>query len=405
VVSARVGTRARNALVVTEIGLAVILLVGAGLLLRSFLHLQRTELGFDTRGILSFQLSLPDNRYAEPLQAQAYYANLLDVIRAIPGVQSTGAIFGLPLTGFGFSISVHDRDGRDLTPEESRGPSPQVRIVTPDFFRTLGIPVMRGRGFTPNDRIGAPPVVVLNESAAKLIWPDADALGRRFSIGTRMGLGGERLGGEVVGIVPDIRARGPVSSPQPTAYFAHLQFPVGFMAVAVRTAGDPATLVAPARRAVVAADPEVPLFRVRTMDELATAVVAQPRFYSLLLGLFAGVALLLAAVGIYGVMAQAVARRTPEIGLRLALGAQARDVLGMVVGDGIRLAGIGVALGVAGAVAGSRLVVSLLYGVRPLDAVTFVAVPLALLGVAVAASYLPARRAARVDPMMALRTE
>jgi putative ABC transport system permease protein len=177
------------------------------------------------------------------------------------------------------------------------------------------------------------------------------------------------------------------------------------MAVAVRTAGDPAALVAPARRAVVAADPEVPLFRVRTMDELASAVVAQPRLYSLLLGLFAAVAMLLAAVGIYGVMAQAVARRTPEIGLRLALGAQARDVLGMVVGDGLRLAGIGVALGVAGAVAGSRLMVSLLYGVRPLDAVTFVAVPLALLGVALAASYLPARRAARVDPMMALRTE
>jgi predicted permease len=404
VVSARAGARARNALVVVEIGLAVMLLVGAGLLLRSFLHLQRTELGFDTRGILSFQLSLPDNSYGDPLRAQAYIANLLTEVDALPGVQSAGAIFGLPLTPFGFSISVHAIDGRSLPPEEW-GPSPQVRIVTPEFFRTLGIAVLRGRGFMASDRIGAPPVVVLNESAAKLIWPDGDALGRRFSIGTRMGLGGDRLGGEVIGIVPDIRARGPVSAPQPTAYFAHFQFPVGFMAVAVRTAGDPGALIQPTRQVVVRADPDVPMFRVRTMDELASAVVAQPRLYSLLLGVFAAVAVLLAAVGIYGVMAQAVARRTPEIGLRLALGAEVRDVLRMVVGDGLRLAAWGVAFGVAGAVVASQLLVSLLHGVRPLDPATFVTVPLVLLAVALAASVVPARRAAVVDPMVALRTE
>ncbi|MGH8721056.1 MAG: ABC transporter permease, partial [Burkholderiales bacterium] len=218
VVSARAGIRARSALVVSEIALALMLLAGAGLLLRSFLHLQRTELGFETRGILSFQLSLPDARYPEPRQAEAYYANLLDEIRALPGVQSTGAIFGLPLTPFGFSISLHAVDGRVLSDEEMQATGPQVRIVTADFFRTMGIPVRRGRGFTANDRAGAPPVVVLNESAARLIWPSEDALGRRFSIGTRMGLGGDRLGGEVVGIVPDTRDRGPISAPRPIVY-------------------------------------------------------------------------------------------------------------------------------------------------------------------------------------------
>jgi predicted permease len=405
VVGARAGARARNALVVTEIGLAVMLLVGAGLLLRSFLHLLSTDLGFDTRGVLSFQLSLPDNRYSEPHQSNAYYTSLLEQLRRLPGVQSAGATFRLPIAGAGFSVSVYDLDGRVLTPEEWRTFNTEVRIVTPEFFRTIGIPVLHGRGFTDRDRAGAPAVVLLSEAAARRLWPDADALGRRFTIGTRMGLGGDRLGGEVVGIVRDVRDRGPVSPPRPTAYFAHAQFPVRFMAVAVRTAGDPAALVQPVRSLVVAADPEVPLFRVRTMDELSAAVVARPRLYSLLLGLFAAVAMLLAAVGIYGVMAQTVARRRQEIALRLALGAQTRDVLGMVLRDGFQLAVLGAALGVGGALASSRLVVSLLHGIRPLDAPTFALVPLVLLAVAVAASLVPARRASRVDPMVALRTE
>ena len=397
-------SRGRGVLVVVETALAVVLLTGAGLLVRSFDHLRSVDPGFDPHHVLTFGLSLPDASYP-PERSAAFMQSLTQRLEAIPGVRSAGAIFGLPLTGFGYSITAYSVDGRRLSNDEASHLSTQIRVVTPDFFRTMGIPVRRGRGITAADRAGAPPVMVVNDAAAKLLWPGADALGHQLVLGTKLGLGGERAGGEVVGVIGNLKDAGLASSPEPTIYLAHAQFPTGYMSVALRTAGDPLLASRAAQRALAATDPDVPLFRLRSMDQLMAASVAQPRLYTVLLGLFAVVAMLLVAVGLYGIVAQGVAQRRRELGIRLALGARAREVVSLIVRQGIALVVGGLVLGLIGGLLATRVLRSLLFEVGPHDPLAFGAGALVLLAVSAAACYLPARRATRVDPVEVLKEE
>jgi predicted permease len=396
--------RTRNALVVAQTALAVLLLVGAGLLFKSFVRLQRVDPGFDPAHVLTFGVSLPGASYATPQQSALFYQQLTERLAGLPGVRAAGAVFGLPLTGFGYSMSVYELDGRVLSQEEQDVLSVQIRIVTPDYFRAMGVPIRRGRGILASDRTGAPPVMVVNETAAKQVWPAQDPLGHRLLIGSRLGFGGDRAGGAVVGVIGDLKERGLSLPARPTIYLSHSQYPMGFMGVAIRTSGDPLALAEPARAALAATDPQVPLFRLRSMEQLRAASVAQPRLYTQLLVVFSLVAIMLAGVGLYGVLAQTVAQRGRELGVRIALGASARDVVGMVVQQAARLAGAGVVLGLAAGLVGARLLSTLLFGVKPSDPGTFAAVGSGLFLVALLASVIPARRATKVDPMEVLRT-
>jgi putative ABC transport system permease protein len=397
--------RTRNILVMTQTALAVLLLVGAGLLVRSFARLRAVDPGFDPRHVLSFGVSLPDGAYPRPGQSALFYRQLAERLQGLPGVRSAGAVFGLPLTGFGYSISASAIDGRTLPDEEQEAKSVQIRVVTPGYFATLGVPVRRGRGIVPADRPGAPPVIVVNQAAARLLWPGQEPLGHHLTVGTRLGVSEDQAGGEVVGMIGDLKERGLGRAASPTIYLAHAQFPVGSMSVAVRTTEDPLALIPAARAALAATDPNVPWFRVRSMEQLVSASVAQPRLYALLLAVFALVAVALAGVGLYGVLAQTVVQRSRELGVRMALGATGGNVVGLVVGQAARLAAAGVVVGLLAGLAGARLLTSMLFGVQPRDPATFAAVGLGLFGVALVATFVPARRASRVDPMEALRTE
>ena len=381
------------------------LLVGAGLLLRSFARLSSVEIGFDGRGVHTFNVSLPNTSYDTPAKRAAFLESLSARAAAIPGVESAGAIFGLPLTDFRYTISMSTLDGRRLENDEQDARSLQIRVVTPGYFNALGIPVLRGRPFDGNDRLGALPVVLVNETAASRLWPNESALGHQFTLGTRMGQGGANAGGTVIGVVRDVHDFGPVARVAPTVYLAHAQFPVGFATLAVRTANAPAGLMETLRRIVTDLDPNLPIFRVRTMDQIAANAVAQPRVYLLLLSLFAIVAVLLAALGIYGVLMHTVAQRTREIGIRLALGANRREVVSLIVRQAVLLAVAGLAIGLGLAFGTSRLMTSLLFQVTPSDATTYALVAASLLGIAVLASYVPARRASRIDPVRALKYE
>ena len=397
--------RIRSTLIVCETALAVVLLVGAGLLLRSFVRMSTVELGFDPAGVQTFNISLPATRYPQPADRAALVQSLLARAAAVPGVSSAGAIFGLPLTDFGYTISMSTLDGRRLGDDEQDARSLQVRAVTPSYFRAMAIPIVRGRALGDGDRLGAPPTVVVNETAAARLWPNDNPLGHEFTLGTRMGQGGLPAGGTVVGVARDVHDFGPLQAVRPTVYLSHAQFPMGFMTVTVRTGGDPQGLIEPMRAAVAELDPNLPIFRVRSLPQIAGDAVAQPKVYLLLLSLFAGVAVLLAALGIYGVLTHAVAQRTREIGIRLALGAARTGVVTMVVRQAVLLAAIGLGIGLALALGASRLITGLLFGIESSDALTYGAVAAALLVVALAAAYLPARRASRIDPMRALRYE
>ncbi len=402
--SARARVRARGALVTVEIALAVALLIGAGLLARSFLGLSRTHLGLDARGVQTVSLSLPAATYKDVERRALFVEQVLERIATRPDVEAAGAIFGLPLTDFTYFISAHDRDGQQLSQQDQNRLSVNVRVVTPGYFKAMGTPIATGRDFAPADRRGAPPVVVLNESAARLFWPGTGAVGRRITLGTRLGLGGDRAGGEVIGVVGDVRDVGPAAPGRPTLYLSHAQFPMGFLTIAVR-APETDDLVSWLRSSVASVDPTVPVFRVRTMEQFASRAVAQPRLYLVLIAVFAVTAIALAALGIYGVMAQNVAARAREMGIRLALGATRHDVVTLVVRSAGRLAVIGLAIGVAIALVARGAIRRLLVGVEPLDATTYLVVGVATLAVALASAWLPARRASRVDPAGSLRAE
>jgi predicted permease len=403
--SGRRAQRWRRALVTAQVALAVTLVAGAGLLIKSFARLMATDPGFRPQGVLSFTLSLPSVGYEDPNRVAAFAVAVEDRLRALPGVSGVGMIYGLPLTGFGFSITPTALDGRPLSDAEQEDYHTQLRFVTPGYFATMGIEVLRGRAFTDQDRAGASPVAVLNETAARHLFGDTDVIGHRIEHGTRMGLGGERVHGEIVGVVRDVKDASLAAAPRALVYFAHAQWPVGYLQPVVRTAGDPLTLAEPARSAVAEVDPNVPVYQVRTLSQLRAASTGRTRFLMLVLGVFAAAALLLAAVGIYGVVTYAVAQRTRELGIRMALGARALDIVRLVVRQGFAMAGIGAAAGLAGALAATQALRGLLYQTTPTDPPTLTGGTLTLIAVALVASYVPARRAARVNPVEALRHE
>jgi putative ABC transport system permease protein len=401
---ATTGPRARltrNLLVVTEVALALVLLVGAGLLIKSFARLQRVDLGLDPSGVLTLFSAVPEVRYAEPPQRAEFYRQALERVASLPGVQVAGATTSLPLDGKGSELTFVI-EGRPVPPP-GQEPDSGYHQVSPDFFRALGIPLLQGRFFTEGDARGATGVAIINDTMARRHWPGEDPLGRRISFGTNERNEPEWL--SIVGVVGDVRYEGLHAEVTPDVYVSYLQAPSRAMTLVVRAVIDPASLASAVRREVQSIDPEVPLHHVRTMREVLSDSIATRRFNMILLASFAAVAALLAAVGLYGVMAYSVTQRTHEIGVRMALGARRRDVLRMVVGQGMALALIGVVLGLGIALATTRVLRNLLFGVTVTDAGTFAGVALLLASVALLACYVPARRATKVEPMIALRYE
>jgi putative ABC transport system permease protein len=397
------GHRLRGSLVIGQMALAMVLLAGAGLLLRSFIRLRDVPPGFRTDNALTFRISLPESAYKENPPRVAFYRDMLAQLSALPGVRSVGAVMGLPLSGARFNLSFEVK-GRPAVPPAQQ-PTLDVRVATPDYFRTMGIPVLRGRGLTTADDAQSPQVVVISQSAARRHFASEDPLGRFIVLGWGSGPGTARAGGEVVGIVGDVKERGLAEEAAPEIYLPYAQRPVQSMDVVLRSSVSPRSLLPGAEAVVRGLDPEIPVARPATLDEVLARSISEPRFYMVLLGTFAGMAVLLAALGIFGVMSYAVVQRSREIGIRVALGAHPRDVLRMVLGHAFALSVIGVAAGLAGALALSRAIGSLLFELSPTDPATLAAVALLLTAVALLASWLPARRAARVDPLIALRSE
>jgi putative ABC transport system permease protein len=389
--------RTLEVLVVVEVALALVLLIGAGLMSRTFAELMAVDPGFRRDNLLAANVYLPETLYPEDHQKTEFYRRLVERIEATPGVVSVGAVTALPMDYAGIDFSLpYQVAGRD----EPAGGPPQAsyRVATAGYFETMAIPLLRGRVLEPRDRGDSPRVMVINETLAAREFGAEDPVGESLSIP----IGGAH---EIVGVVRDVRHHGLGDAPVPEMYIPMPQNPFGGMVVVVRAAGDPAALAEPVRQAVLAVDPRQPVYAFNTMDELVAADVALPRLNMLLSGTFAAVALLLAAVGIYGVMSYAVSQRTREIGLRMALGARATDALRSVVGRGMATAGIGIGLGLAASFGLTRLLQSQLFGVGALDPLVFGGVSLLLAAIALLASWLPARRATRVDPLIALRHE
>ena len=392
--------RLRSALVVTEMALAMVLLVGAGLLLRSLVGLGRVDPGFAKDHVMTFGLDLP-GRYGQP-QRVAFYRNLLEQIRATSGVRSASAAFPLPLSADDVKTTF-EVEGRPL--KKSEYPVTTLHIIDHDYFRTLGIPLLSGRVFNPQDDApGATPVVIISERLAKQVFPGEDPVGRRIKPGISSGTSGEPMR-VVVGVVGDVKAEGLGAPSIPESYLSYAQLPFAPMSVVVRTEIAPANLVRTLTAEVQSLDSALPLLRVKTLDEYVDDSIVGTRFETFLLGTFGVLAFVLTAVGLYGVISYTVAQRTREMGIRLALGADRNAILGMVVKSGTLLACSGAVIGLAAAFLLTRLIASLLFGVGPTDPLTFLCVPIALISVAILASYVPARRAARVDPMVALRYE
>jgi putative ABC transport system permease protein len=397
------GRRLRGFLVVGQIALAMMLLAGAGLLLRSFSQLRRVDPGFSSQGVLTFRLSLPESAYKEDAERVAFFDRLFTRLSALPGVRSAGAIMRAPLTGAHFNLSFEVKGRPPLPPAQQ--PSMEIRVTTPDYFRTLGIPVLRGRSLAASDAALAPQAVVISAAAARRHFAGEDPLGKFITLGWGHGEGKPKAGGEVVGVVGDTKDLGLAEDNPPELYIPYAQFPVQTMDVVVRAQVAPRSLVPAVEGVVRDLDPELPVARVATLDEIVARSISEPRFYMVLLGAFASMAVFLAALGIFGVLSYAVVQRAREIGIRVALGAHPSDVLRMVLGQAAALAAMGVVAGMAGALALSRAIGSLLFQLSPTDPLTLGGTALLLAAVALLASYLPARRATRVDPLIALRSE
>ncbi|MFW6012264.1 MAG: ABC transporter permease [bacterium] len=395
--------RLRTVLVTAEIALAVVLLFGAGLLARSFAALQRVDPGFDPDGVVTFNLFLNEEEHPDDAGRAAFAERVLARFETLSGVSEASLIMGLPLSGMNYTISVEELDGRPAYDRPGEEPYVRIRVVSPGYFRTLGVPVLDGRGLTERDRRGSRPVAVVNRAAAELLWPGENPLGHTLRVGTGFGLEGGNAGGEVVGVVGDVRSHALTADPVPELYVAHAQFPIDWFTVALETEGDPAPVIEALRPTLHELDPRQALFRVRTMDRLMADSVAQNRLYALLLGLFAATALSLAAVGIYGVVAYAASRRLREVGIRMALGASRRRVLALLLRQGLGLAAGGGAAGLLLALSAGGLLKTWLYRLEPHDPLTLAGSLAFLAGVTLAASLAPARRAARVDPVETLQ--
>src|SRR5215207_3613719 len=391
--------RTRKALVVCEVALSLILLVGAGLMIRSFWKLQNVNPAVATGNTLTMSVLLPSTRYPEPRQQLDFHDRVLEQLRALPGVVSVGSTTTVPLTGGG-SKQPFTVEGRPAPPV-SEQPLAQTRYVSPDYFRAMGIPLKQGRAFEDRDREGSPQVVIISEAMARRFWPGENPVGQRLTASFHLQQGPR----EVVGVVGDVKSRGLDDDAAATMYLPFRQAPRPWITFVARTASDPQGFVQPVSKAVYAVDREQALSSVRTMEQVLAESLSGRRFNMTLLMTFAGLALALAAVGVYGVMNYSVMLRRRELGIRIALGARALDVLRLVLGQGLALTLTGVGVGMAGAYALTRLMESLLYGVTATDFLTYGSVSGVIILVGLLASFLPARRATKVDPMIALRSE
>ena len=393
--------RLRNLLIVGEVALSVVLLVGAGLLFRSFIQLQSVKAGFTPQQLLTLRLTPSGPHYARDADYMSFYNQVMQRISALPGVQAVGAINTLPL-GKGPTAGIRIEGGPLLTPD--KWPATNYRGVSSDYFRAMSIPVVQGRSFTERDKENAPLVMIVNQALARRDFPNVDPVGKRITLGNKDPKG-QPVWWEIVGVTADVRNLELREEASPEFYTSALQDTWTGMSVVVRTATEPASLVGEIRQIVADVDKSAPVSEVKTMENIVSEAVMQPRFNLYLLGLFSGIALLLSAAGIYGVTAYAVTQRTHEFGIRMALGAQVSDVLKMILGQGMTLIAVGVAIGLAASFALTRLLKTLVFGVSVTDPLTFVAITTMLMFVALLACYIPARRATKVDPLIALRYE
>jgi putative ABC transport system permease protein len=393
----------RSLLIVSEVALSLVLLIGAGLTIRSFARLRSVDTGFARENVITAQFSLPGSKYQNQQKWADFYKRSLERLEGIPGVQAVGMVSHLPLSGsdaaFSFEIEKHP------TGPDGRSPWARIRAATPDYFKAMGIPLIGGREFDDRDAQGKPAVLIISEQMAERYWPGEDPLGKRISFDFDRKQSGKANWIDVVGVVKGVRHSNVKTEPEPQMYVPYEQLCTSSMSVVVRSAADQEAMIGAIRDAIHQIDGDQPIYNVRATSELVSESAAGSRFTTLALTVFAGVALLLAIVGIYGVMSYLVAQRIREIGIRMALGAQRRSVMRLVVGHGMKLALAGVAIGLVGAFGLTRLMSSLLFEMSPTDPLTFAAVSLILAAVSLVATYVPARRASRVDPMLALRHE
>jgi putative ABC transport system permease protein len=398
-VSSSSGTgRLRSLLVISEVALALVLLVGAGLMVTGFRNLQTVEMGFDRTRVLTFHVSLPEEKYQKPEQIRAYYDRVLLEMQSLPGVESVGCVTSLP-SGWSWNWTEYTAEGGPPTSSSER-PSAISQIVTPDFFRTLRIPLVEGRLLTASDREGAVPVVVISERMARDNWPAQNPLGKHLKLGRAGGTDPERT---IVGVVRDVRSSGFDNAPDPTAYVPFAQLPQALSAIVVRTSTDPLALASAVMARVRNIDSDEPPYDVRSLEQVISDNLSGVGSSARMMMIFGVTALILAAAGIFAVMSYSVTQRTHEIGVRMALGARRLNVLTLVVGKALRLAGIGLAIGVSVALLLSHALSSVLFGVIRIDAIIFVLLTFILAVVAILAAYIPARGATKVDPMQALR--
>jgi len=392
------GNRLRGLLVISEVAVSFVLLIGAGLLINSFLHLLKLDPGYRADHLLTMKVVLPDTKYPDKEHRAPFFRELIRRVQTLPGVQSVAVASNLPLTYSGDSMPIGIEGRADPPPDQM--PDVVMRVVSPSYFSTMGIPLVQGRDFNDQDRPESVRVAVISEKTARHFWPNESPIGKRFKPGS---VTGDSPWREIIGIVKDVRQNDFIAEPKMQMYLCHEQVnSFSANAVVVRTSVDPLSLGTAVRRIVWEIDKDQPVSDIRSMDEIVSTAVARQRFSTILLGIFATLALVLAAVGIYGVMSYSVAQRTREIGIRLALGAQRNDVLKMTMGQGLKLVSVGVGIGLAAAFVLTRVMASLLFGVSATDPITFATISLVLMSVALLASYLPALRATKVDPMVAL---
>jgi len=395
--------RIRNLLVVAEVALTIVVLIGAGLMLQSLSKLMGVNPGFDSHNVLTAQFNLPRVRYPNNAAQTAFMDRMLERLSTLPGVSKLGTVSSLPLGGGSMVITYTIVGKPPVLPQNQ--PSAAIRFITPSYFSSLKVPMAQGREFTDQDRAGAAPVIIINEALARREFPGEDPLGRQMQIGYGNTAADGNLQRTIVGVVKDMKITSIRGEAEPQYYLPYAQMPFSSVAITMRTAGDPGQLASLLRSEMKNLDADIALFALRPFQEVVATSISQARFNSVLLATFAGIALLLASVGVYGVMAYSVNQRTHEIGIRMALGQRRSSVLRMVLGQAMLMAAIGIVIGVAGAYALTHVMTTMLYNVTPTDPITFIGVSLILVAVAAAASYLPAHRATRVDPMIALRYE
>jgi putative ABC transport system permease protein len=395
------GHRTRAALVVVEIVLALVLLASAGLLVESFVRLERVSAGFDPMNVMTARVALPETNYGKPQRAADFYKKLMARVSSLPGVSSAAAAWWIPLSGseIGFNCDIQERPA-----PPGQQPVVQFNVVTPDYFKTMRVQLLRGRAFTDRDDGAASPVAIVTESFAKQFFPGEDPVGKRITPNGSVEPG-KPPAREIVGVVADMHLISLRQAPKPQIYVPHQQFAILSMSIFVRTQIDPQSLTTALRNAVNEIDKDVPVYRLRSLADYRARSIAEPRLNAMLVALFAVIALLLAAAGIFGVMSYSVTQRTQEIGIRLALGAQRQDVLRLIIVQGMRIVGAGLIAGLFGVFVSTRLFRSLLFGVGATDLPTLIVVTVILGAVAFVACLVPARRATLVDPIQAIRTE